>query len=95
MSLILLPVLHLLLLLIASRVTGGGGGGTPGQFSSTPGLDVVTSASDTLLVTAIGTIFDLDVMLDIPHAYTSDMEITLTSPSTTSVLIVDSVGRFK
>jgi subtilisin-like proprotein convertase family protein len=31
-------------------------------------------------------------MLDIPHAYTSDMEITLTSPSTTSVLIVDSIG---
>jgi subtilisin-like proprotein convertase family protein len=73
-------------------VSGGGGGGTPGQFSRTPGLDVVTSASDTLAVTGIGTIFDLDVMLDIPHAYTSDMEITLTSPSTTSVLIVDSVG---
>jgi subtilisin-like proprotein convertase family protein len=73
-------------------VTGGGGGGTPGQFSSTPGLDVVSSASDTLAVTGIGTIFDLDVMLDIPHAYTSDMEITLTSPSTTSVLIVDSIG---
>jgi subtilisin-like proprotein convertase family protein len=52
----------------------------------------VTSASDTLAVTGIGTIFDLDVMLDIPHAYTSDMEITLTSPSTTSVLIVDSIG---
>jgi subtilisin-like proprotein convertase family protein len=74
------------------NVTGGGGGGTPGQFSRTPGLNVVTSASDTLAVTGIGTISDLNVMLDIPHAYTSDMEITLTSPSTTSVLIVDSVG---
>jgi subtilisin-like proprotein convertase family protein len=66
--------------------------GIPDQFSSTPGLSVVSSAFDNIGVVGVGTIFDLNVMLDIPHSFTSDMDITLTSASNTSVLIVSNVG---
>jgi hypothetical protein len=38
-----------------------------------------------LRLRALERLSDLDVMLDIPHAFSSDMEITLTSPASTTV----------
>lgn len=39
------------------------------------------------------TISDLNVMLDISHTYVGDLSVTLTSPSSTTVTLIDRVGR--
>ena len=55
-----------------------------------------TSTIGTTIVTALGlsdaTIVDLEVEIDLTHTYMEDLEITLTSPEGTSVLLFDRRG---
>ncbi|MCH7785505.1 MAG: HYR domain-containing protein, partial [Bacteroidetes bacterium] len=55
----------------------------------TTGL-VVDIATDAIVVPAGATIIDVNVSLDIDHSWIGDLDITLTSPDGTSVLVLDS-----
>jgi subtilisin-like proprotein convertase family protein len=62
--------------------------------TANPTLSVgAASVSTTLTITDDRQIADLDVFIDMPHAYPGDVSIILTSPSGTSVTIVDGPGK--
>ena len=63
-------------------------------YSASPSLNVgAASVSTTLNITADIQIADLNVFIDMPHAYPGDVSIILTSPSGTSVTLVDGPGK--
>lgn len=55
--------------------------------------DPVGSITTTIYVSNSFTIADLDVMLDISHTWVGDLQVQLTSPSSTTVMLIDRVGR--
>ena len=46
----------------------------------------------TVEVPDVGAVQDVNVVLDIAHTFMGDLEVTLTSPDGTSVVLVDNVG---
>jgi subtilisin-like proprotein convertase family protein len=67
---------------------------TTSDYTANPGLNVgAASVSTTLFVADDRQIADLDVFINMPHAYPGDVSIILTSPAGTSVTIVDDPGK--
>ncbi|MCO4774216.1 MAG: proprotein convertase P-domain-containing protein, partial [Deltaproteobacteria bacterium] len=64
----------------------GGGGGTAIPDDDPVGIAVTAVSTETEPIT------DLDLLLDVTHTFVGDLEITLTSPLGTSVLLMDDVG---
>jgi subtilisin-like proprotein convertase family protein len=63
-------------------------------YTANPALNVgAASVSTTLFIADDRQISDLNVFIDMSHAYTGDISIILTSPSGTSVTIVDDPGK--
>ena len=62
-------------------------------YSASPALAVgAASISTTLNIADNKQIADLNIFIDMPHAYPGDVSIILTSPSGTSVTIIDGPG---
>jgi subtilisin-like proprotein convertase family protein len=74
-------------------------------YTATPGLaipdgvngDCATSTPSSITTTINVpdhfTIDDLNVMLDISHTWPTDIQVQLTSPSSTTIMLIDRVGR--
>jgi len=63
-------------------------------YSASPALAVgAASVSTTISITDVRQISDLNVFIDMPHAWPGDISIILTSPSGTSVTIIDGPGK--
>jgi len=73
------------------------GSGIPPSLSAGPGpseaiTDTATITSTLTISTPATSIDDLDVEVDITHAFTGDLTITISSPGGTTVTLVDGVG---
>ena len=76
-----------------------------GSYSSSPGAAIPDGgpglcntnagapATDTITIPDGGTINDVDLVLDISHTYTGDVQVVITSPAGTSVSVVENVGN--
>lgn len=62
-------------------------------FTASPGMDVrSSSATTTMTIGDDRQISDLNVFIDLPHSRPGDLVLTLTSPSGTSVVLMDRPG---
>lgn len=89
---------------IVKHVPQGAGGGGSGLY--TPTGDVFSSAdtplsipdnnttgvSSQIFIDETTTVTDMNVYIDVSHTYIGDIEIRLTSPSTTTVIVHDNTG---
>lgn len=61
-----------------------------GSYTNSPGTDILDNVTiyDTITVSGAAPLLDLNVVLNVEHSYLEDLEIVLTSPSGTSVTLM-------
>ncbi|MCF8245218.1 MAG: proprotein convertase P-domain-containing protein [Saprospiraceae bacterium] len=65
---------------------------TNGTDVSIPDNDIIIGASSVINVPTLGTVSDVNVLVDINHTFIGDLIVTLTSPAGTTVTIFDRPG---
>lgn len=93
LSILLLHVMVLNVSANTSTYTATPGIAIPDGLSLNCTNGITNSVTTTINVPDSFTITDLDVMLDISHTWVGDIQVQLTSPSSTTVVLIDRPGR--